>query len=323
MELTTVFSKEEELRVSIIGQIRKARVCIHVAVGWFSEKRIIDEMIKKLNEGLSVEVIISDKNSKFSDGIREKFTKAGGKLLIRSIDRVNNYGEKTNMMHHKFCIIDLETTIIGSYNWSENANHNDENIIIISGELPTAKKYADEFMRLKNEINKPQKQSSDLDIKDSSENYSVQYIHDSYGNRNSAILDIREYEKLKNHGTNSFDGAWLPDWISEEIDEILYRIYDDESPDFKDFLNEGLSFRKIKNIVSSIDKYGFTSLLQLPVELIFEDEFELCIYGSAVGYYIDLNKFGGEEEKQIEFQFQMHIETNRSEILGYQSFEYY
>ena len=31
-------------------------------------------------------------------------------------------------MHHKFCIIDLSYVMHGSYNWSKNAQNNDETL---------------------------------------------------------------------------------------------------------------------------------------------------------------------------------------------------
>ncbi|WP_338562985.1 phospholipase D-like domain-containing protein [Acinetobacter sp. KS-LM10] len=33
-----------------------------------------------------------------------------------------------NLMHHKFCIIDLKKVITDSFNWTEKANFNFENI---------------------------------------------------------------------------------------------------------------------------------------------------------------------------------------------------
>jgi len=54
-------------------------------------------------------------------------------------------------MHNKFCVIDNQTIISGSYNWTINANSNDENITILYDKL-TAELYTQEFRRIK-EIN--------------------------------------------------------------------------------------------------------------------------------------------------------------------------
>jgi phosphatidylserine/phosphatidylglycerophosphate/cardiolipin synthase-like enzyme len=53
-----------------------------------------------------------------------------------------------DMLHHKFAVIDDQTVVVGSQNWSDAANHgNDENLLIIKN-ARIAKMYKDEFNRL-------------------------------------------------------------------------------------------------------------------------------------------------------------------------------
>ncbi|MCG8696967.1 MAG: phospholipase D-like domain-containing protein [Bacteroidales bacterium] len=52
---------------------------------------------------------------------------------------------------NKFCVIDLEKVIHGSYNWTNKAQYNNETISIIDSRLE-AKKYADQFLKIKQEI---------------------------------------------------------------------------------------------------------------------------------------------------------------------------
>jgi phosphatidylserine/phosphatidylglycerophosphate/cardiolipin synthase-like enzyme len=51
-------------------------------------------------------------------------------------------------MHHKFCIIDGYVVITGSYNWSYNAENNDENILICSGNTDLVNQYKKELKRI-------------------------------------------------------------------------------------------------------------------------------------------------------------------------------
>ena len=53
-------------------------------------------------------------------------------------------------MHEKFCIIDLYTSIHGTFNWTKAANYNKEHISIDKNHA-TAAAFADEFMKLKNQ----------------------------------------------------------------------------------------------------------------------------------------------------------------------------
>lgn len=52
-------------------------------------------------------------------------------------------------MHNKFCVVDNKLVITGSYNWTHNANTNDENITILNDQTNTAL-YTHEFRRIKN-----------------------------------------------------------------------------------------------------------------------------------------------------------------------------
>lgn len=53
----------------------------------------------------------------------------------------------SNRLHDKFCIIDLEYVMHGSYNWSKNARSNDETLeTALDRDL--VKKFSDEFLRL-------------------------------------------------------------------------------------------------------------------------------------------------------------------------------
>lgn len=53
-------------------------------------------------------------------------------------------------MHNKFCIIDLNKVIHGSYNWTSNAQYNNESITITEGR-EVAKDFANQFIQLRNQ----------------------------------------------------------------------------------------------------------------------------------------------------------------------------
>ena len=105
----------------IIKELDKARVSIHVCIAWFTNQSIADKLVEKHKQGIDVKVIFYDDytNSKFGvniDGIPFK--------TIR--------GSRGGLMHNKYCVIDNQIVITGSYNWSENAeNKNDENAAVM------------------------------------------------------------------------------------------------------------------------------------------------------------------------------------------------
>lgn len=117
----TVFFKD--IRNEIIGNLNKANNEIKVAVAWLIDEDIIRVLTQKAQRGLRVQVVISEakENFKTTSKFRE-FIRAGGKLYIAS----------PIFLHHKFCIIDSNVIINGSYNWTYNAKNSYENILVIT-----------------------------------------------------------------------------------------------------------------------------------------------------------------------------------------------
>ncbi|EGT2203407.1 DUF1669 domain-containing protein [Clostridioides difficile] len=131
----------ENIQEEIIKEIRKAKYIIWVAVAWFTDRVLFDELIKKKQEGVNVQVIVIDDEINRNSGLNyeEHFeTQRKRKFGV--------FGE--NILHHKFCVIDLNTVIHGSYNWSKKAQYNDESIDILKNQ-EHAQKYADRFKELK------------------------------------------------------------------------------------------------------------------------------------------------------------------------------
>lgn len=135
-----------EIKPIIIAELYKAQQSILVASAYFKDTDLANLLIEKANAGLSVDLIISDSS------INDKDNKV-------DFDAIKNAGinyyrlgeEKSKVMHHKFCVIDLETLITGSYNWTYGAINNQENIVILK-DKNLANQYADRFYELRNEI---------------------------------------------------------------------------------------------------------------------------------------------------------------------------
>lgn len=116
-------------------------------MAWFSNETIFSELKAKKDAGLDVRIIISDEpsNNRLLSQLKDNFD-----VIVIPRHGWNNY----NRMHDKFCIIDLEYVMHGSYNWSPTANYNEETLATaIDREF--VKKFADEFMRMYLEKKKP------------------------------------------------------------------------------------------------------------------------------------------------------------------------
>ena len=143
IEELNIVSKFSDIQNSIIQEIRKANYIIWVAVAWFSNRKLANELFLKSKEGVNVQIIISDDeiNRTFAIKLEKHF-----KVLKAEKTEVFE-----NLMHHKFCLIDFKKVVHGSYNWSNKAEYNDETISIIE-DKESAIQFANEFMSLKKKI---------------------------------------------------------------------------------------------------------------------------------------------------------------------------
>lgn len=121
----------------IIEDLNKARVSIHVAMAWFTNQVLADKLIEKFNDGVDVKVV------SFEHPVNTRFG-----VNIGAIPHKIIRGTRGGTMHDKFCVIDNQFVITGSYNWSDNAeNKNDENVTIMR-DYKSASDYSVEFRRL-------------------------------------------------------------------------------------------------------------------------------------------------------------------------------
>ncbi len=127
----------EDIQNQILAILDGAQVSIWVAIAWFTNQVLFDKLLEKAAEGVSVHVAI------FDDGINKKHG-----VDISQVQHSKIKGSKQGLMHNKFCIVDNQIVITGSYNWSTNAEtRNDENITV-QHDPKSATKYSVEFRRL-------------------------------------------------------------------------------------------------------------------------------------------------------------------------------
>lgn len=132
----------ENIKQIIIENLKKAKFNVFASVAWIGEDFIIQELTNCLKRGIQVEIIVNDDDrfkhykTKFPE-----FLDFGGKLFL--------YDTSSALMHNKFCVIDLCTTITGSFNWTHGATFHRENIIVEKKNIEMAHTFALEFNSLK------------------------------------------------------------------------------------------------------------------------------------------------------------------------------
>lgn len=130
------------IRNSIIREIEKANKSLKVAVYWFTNHELFDMLYQKQLNGVQCDLIIHNDyiNNRDTGLPFQKFIDAGGKFY---------FSDEDNPMHNKFCIIDNQVLVNGSYNWTYYAeSKNRENVLIIKDEKDVVKAFETEFLQL-------------------------------------------------------------------------------------------------------------------------------------------------------------------------------
>lgn len=133
----------DEIKETIIQGIRDAKYIIWAAVAWITDREIFNELVAKKKAGVNIRIITSDEESNkwLIDELEKEFDTI----------RVPCWGNNNrNRLHDKFCIIDFEYVMHGSYNWSKNAQNNEETLSTAI-DRDFVRKFLDQFISLYNE----------------------------------------------------------------------------------------------------------------------------------------------------------------------------
>jgi phosphatidylserine/phosphatidylglycerophosphate/cardiolipin synthase-like enzyme len=132
----------ENIQRVLIENLEKAQTSLYVAVAWLTDKEIIRTLAQKAGEQVRIQVLITDDDINRQTDF-EPLRKAGGKVWLVG------KGQENALMHNKFCVIDSQIVITGSYNWSRQAQRNYENITITDEQPELASQFITEFEQIK------------------------------------------------------------------------------------------------------------------------------------------------------------------------------
>lgn len=134
-------AKFKGIESQIKKELDQANATIDVCVAWFTNPVLAQKLKEKAKEGIKVRIIVFDDNTNAKHGVDVSVTP---NIEVKRVKA----DKKSGLMHEKFCVIDNNNVISGSYNWSTNAEFkNDENIQVVSNNTENASKYTREFNR--------------------------------------------------------------------------------------------------------------------------------------------------------------------------------
>lgn len=145
---------DRKIHEETLNQIKKAKKSIYICMAWIRHDDYKEAILAAKKREVEIEINVTyvdkekekeKKSSKSITDITDEFIKNGININIIRKEK----GGKMQDMHNKYCVIDEEIVITGSFNWSfQAANYNFENIVVIkSPEI--AKKFKKQFFNIK------------------------------------------------------------------------------------------------------------------------------------------------------------------------------
>ena len=128
----------EQNEKTIIEALDKAKVSINVAMAWFTNDKIKDKLIEMKNAGVDVDLIIYDDTTNKKHGVD-----------LSELPHLFVKGSRGGIMHNKFCVIDNQIVIQGSYNWTNKAEAKNDETIAILKDPKTATDFSVKFREIK------------------------------------------------------------------------------------------------------------------------------------------------------------------------------
>lgn len=213
-----VFSDGKTSKSEIIKAIDSASKSIKIAMAFFTDKEIAGALINAKSKGVTVQIVLSDSSNNLS--IKEKLDPYAA-VVVHEIDG-------RGIMHHKFCIVDDQKLLHGSYNYTYNALNNNAETLNYTESKELVAQYITIFEDLWKEaslIVKEKDSSIELIKESKDENNDVFYLDkftNELKNHISQIFDDYNEDEILNNGfelSKKSDGS--VDLFVTELDAIL------------------------------------------------------------------------------------------------------
>lgn len=118
------FSPQDNVEDIVVQRLSDASESVKCSLYGITNKRITATLIKKKKAGLDVTLCLDKTQSAGQSSTHGQLGKAGVEIVIK----------KTGVLeHNKFCVIDRQRVLMGSWNFSGNAQKQDNSQVDISG----------------------------------------------------------------------------------------------------------------------------------------------------------------------------------------------
>ena len=135
------FCPEDKCAAQVIRWVNSAHQQIHFMAFSFTHDGIGDAMLERARNGVQVAGVFE------TTGSETQFSEYG-RLKRAGLDVLQDGSPWT--MHHKVIVIDNRVTIFGSFNFSSNADHDNDENLLIADDPSLAAAFEAEYQRVRN-----------------------------------------------------------------------------------------------------------------------------------------------------------------------------
>lgn len=136
--ITVYFSPEDDVSAQLVRLIGTAKEQINVAIFGFTDEAIAQALIEAKQRGVAVQVYRDKLQSKEKNQTRINKLLTDNKIPLK-------IKQSGLLMHMKMLLIDGKDVITGSYNWSEGAKKQDNDLIVCLSPCPLYADYNKKF----------------------------------------------------------------------------------------------------------------------------------------------------------------------------------
>ena len=196
-----VYTDGHTCKLKIIESISSASKTIRVAMAYFTDREIANEILKRRRSGLDVIIILS--NDANNENIKN--------ILSAECKVYAHVANGRGLMHHKFCIIDNTLLLHGSYNYTYNALNNNEESLNLTDSTQLINEYGKIFEGLlMSQQNQPEMENVKMAFHSKDDATYLEKFTDELKNHISQIFDDFNQETISKAGSDlakNSDGA--------------------------------------------------------------------------------------------------------------------
>jgi len=233
----------EDIDNTIKQYLMSAKDSIKICVAWINGNiyaPIFDDLTQK---GIKIEIMFNNDNTNVNHGLKPSQFYTTYPINTRLASAI---------MHNKFCIIDNEIIINGSFNWSQRAHNSFENILVVKNDFKLVKSFLHEFNDLvsyyqsfyNNTIQKCHCRSN---------TYTMGIFGRENGLYNDSIVDIWRICTKNQH--TQFIAEENEQFIQAQLGLYNEEVYDDDGPYIYDKSTMLHEFQQEINQTNTIQNY--------------------------------------------------------------------